>query len=419
LRRDGELDSIFLIEDPYFRIVDDVFKVDQVVWGNPPQETSTLLYRQELIARYRGKLRIDSETAYDSLVAQLEPLQAMPMLREENGQQEIALVRRIEETRPSRPWINLVLFVLTVFSVLFAGAIYVFEGPAPEGFLSTIMAVLGNLASGIPFAVGLLSILLAHEFGHYLAGRYHGAQVTLPYFIPFPLSILGTMGAFIQLKSPTKNKKALFDLGAAGPLAGLAVAIPVLLIGLSLSELDRIPLFARPGEGFTIEGNSALYLAAKYLIFGELLPAPLTYAQTDPLLFWVRYFFTGNPTPFGATDVIIHPLAWAGWAGLLVTAINLIPAGQLDGGHIIYTLFGRKRARAIWPLVIGALLVLGFVWPWWWLWAGLIFVLGRFYAEPMDQITPLNRRRKLLALLSILIFFLVFTPVPLRVIGAF
>jgi membrane-associated protease RseP (regulator of RpoE activity) len=417
-QEDGR-DSVLLVEDPYIRLIEPVFQIEEIIWGAPPPEASSLRYRQEIIARYRGRLRIGSEEAYDVLVDSLRPIHTMPMLREAGGLQEIALVRRLEESRPPKPWINLLLFVLTVVSVLFAGAIYAYSGPVPDGMIPTLQAILGDLAGGIPFAAGLMSILLAHEFGHYLAGRYHGARVTLPYFIPFPypFSIIGTMGAFIQLKAPTKNKKALFDLGAAGPLAGLVVALVVLLAGLSLSDLDRIPLFARPGEAFTLEGNSVIYLLAKFAVFRELLPEPLTFAGTPPALYWLRYFFTGFPTPLGATDVILHPLAWAGWVGLLVTALNLIPAGQLDGGHVIYTLFG-ARARVLWPFIIVALLLLGIVWRGWWIWAGLVFVLGRFYAEPMDQITPLNRRRKVLAVITLLIFLLVFSPVPIRIISS-
>ena len=266
------------------------------------------------------------------------------------------------------------------------------------------------MPSGIPFAASLLAILGAHEFGHYLAGRYHHTHVTLPYFLPFPFSPFGTLGAFIQLKEPPRNKRILMDIGIAGPLAGLVVAIPVLLFGLSLSKVE--PIHLSPGQGFTLEGNSLLYLFAKFLVFGRLLPAPSSYGNLSPVLYWIRYFFTSQPLPLGGMDVMIHPVAWAGWAGLLVTAINLIPAGQLDGGHLMYVLLG-KRVRALWPFILAILVLLGFVWTGWWLWAALIFFLGRIYAEPLDQITQLDPPRKAIAVLGIIIFFLVFTPVPL------
>jgi membrane-associated protease RseP (regulator of RpoE activity) len=412
----GGQDGIFIIEDPYSKFVEKVFDINEMVWGNPPTENTTLRYRQELIVRYRGQLRADSEAAYQTLEKSMLPLNATPLFRQDETLQEVALARGVIEVRPSNPWINLILFILTVFSVLFSGAIFVYEGPSPENMIDLSRSILGNLASGIPFAVSLLAILLAHEFGHYLAGRYHRTPVTLPYFIPFPFSLLGTLGAFIQLKAPPKNKRSLLDIGAAGPLAGLVVAIPILLYGLSKSHLDNLPLFIPRSQALTLEGNSLIYLFAKFAVFKELLPAPLSFGGASPFIYWVRYFFTGTPVPLGGLDVIIDPIAWAGWAGLLVTAINLIPAGQLDGGHILYTLFG-KKARAVWPFILVGLVVMGLAWNGWWLWAALIFFLGRFYAEPLDQITPLNRRRKAIAIFSLIVFFLVFIPVPLQLIS--
>ncbi len=245
-------------------------------------------------------------------------------------------------------------------------------------------------------------------------GRYHGVHVTLPYFIPFP-SLFGTMGAFINMKEPPRNRKVLLDIGVAGPLSGLLVAIPILWIGLAMSQVTTLNI--TPGQGIQMEGNSILYLFSKFAIFGQLLPAPASYDGIDPVLYWLRYFFTATPFPMGGTDVSLSAVAWAGWAGLLVTAMNLIPAGQLDGGHMLYVLFGRKRARQIWPIVLGGLVLLGIFWTGWWLWAVLIFMLGRTYAEPLDQITPLDKRRKILAVIALVVFVLTFSPVPLTLMG--
>jgi membrane-associated protease RseP (regulator of RpoE activity) len=239
------------------------------------------------------------------------------------------------------------------------------------------------------------------------------------------------MGAFIQLKELPKSKRALFDLGIAGPLAGLAVAIPVLILGLALSSVESLQdnhyinngngtvclTTAQVGESYScpddnmLEGNSLLYLGLKLLVKGRLLPAPAQY-DISPVLYWLRFFFTGRPIPIGGMDVMIHPVAMAGWAGILVTFLNLIPAGQLDGGHILYAVFG-KRARRLFPFIIGLLAVLGFFWSGWWIWAGMIFFLvGRRYAEPLDEITELDPQRKAIAVLMLVVFFLVFTPVP-------
>jgi membrane-associated protease RseP (regulator of RpoE activity) len=385
-------------------IVARVLKIDAITTGSADQG---------YLVSYHGRLYGDSQAAYDQLEAALRPFNITPLFRMEEDMHVVVLVEGTVRPEPSNPVVNLVMFIITLLSVLFTGAALGYEGPAPESLTGFFSAILGNLSGGIPFAASLLAILLAHEFGHYLAGRFHGVHVTLPYFLPlpYPISPFGTMGAFIRLKEIPKNKRILLDIGIAGPLAGLVVAIPVLLYGLSLSNVE--PLHQVPGQ--MMEGNSILYLASKYAVFGELLPAPPneTIEETQPALYWLRYFFTGEPFPEGGRDVLIHPVAWAGWAGLLVTALNLIPAGQLDGGHMIYVLLGR-RTRKLAPFVLGALLLLAFFWSGWLLWAFLIFLLGRVYAEPLDQITPLDTSRKALALLGIIVFILVFTPVPLK-----
>ncbi|MEK6221207.1 MAG: site-2 protease family protein, partial [Chloroflexota bacterium] len=181
------------------------------------------------------------------------------------------------------------------------------------------------------------------------------------------------------------------------------------------STVETMPTFTNAGSGFSMEGNSLLYLFVKYLVHGQLLPSPADFQGVSPFIYWIKYFFTGLPTPFGGTDVFLHPMAWAGWAGLLVTALNLLPAGQLDGGHTLYVLLG-KRAKNILPVIFIGLILLGFVWEGWWLWVFLIYFMGRTHAEPLDQITKLDKSRKAVAIFTLLIFFLIFTPVPLRLI---
>lgn len=378
-----------------------VFRVEDVTLGEPARG---------LIARYRGHLITeDSVAAYDQLADSLRPYEITPLFRMDKGQQMVFLIPRKPDPKPARVSINIVLFILTVFSVLLAGASPVSSGAtAPSGQL---LDLLKTLLTGWPFAVSLLSILLAHEFGHYLMSRHHKTPATLPYFIPLPFSPLGTMGAAILMQGTPKNKRILFDIGVAGPLAGMVVAIPVLLLGLSLSHLDVV----RPANGLIeMEGNSILYLAAKFLVFGKLLPAPASYGNLSPLLYWIQYFFTGHPLPINATDVFISPVAFAGWAGLLVTALNLIPAGTLDGGHVVYSLFGDKAARAF-PFIMAALALLGVAWFGWWIWLLLLLWLGRVHAEPLDQITPLDGPRLTVAALAIVIFIVTFSPVPFAI----
>jgi membrane-associated protease RseP (regulator of RpoE activity) len=391
-------------------LVKRIFSIEDITLGGA---------QQKFIVRYRGRISIpDTASAYDQLADLLKPYNITPLFRWDGGRHSIILVSGVLVTKPSNPWVNIILGGLTFLSVLITGALYNANvDPFAQGFsVGTLLMV---IAQGWPFAVSMLAILGAHEFGHYLAGRFHGAKVTLPYFIPMPIvSPFGTMGAFINMKEPPKNRRILLDIGIAGPLAGLVVAIPVLIIGLAGSTIGRIPLIPPPGSYYQQEGNSIIYLIAKFLVFGKLLPQPLGYGSLPPLLYWIRYFFTSQPLPFGGIDVGLNSVAWAGWGGLLVTALNLIPAGQLDGGHMLYVLLGSKWARRILPFILVALVLLGFVWSGWWLWAVLIFLFGRVYAEPLDQITTLDRPRRLLALLALAILILVFIPVPIiQIIG--
>lgn len=381
------------------RLVSRVFRVDDVTLGEPARG---------LVARYRGHLLSeDSAAAYDQLADSLKPYEITPLFRVNKGEQVIYLTPSRPDPKPARASINVLLFVLTVISLLYVGGLM-------EGTVQAItgpLSVLQLLASGWPYALSLISILLAHEFGHYLMSRYHKTPATLPYFIPLPLPPLGTMGAAIVMQGTPKNKRVLFDIGVAGPLAGMVVAIPVLFLGLSLSHLAVV----RPeGGAISMEGNSLLYLLAKFITFGKLLPAPASYGGLTPFGYWFRYFFTGHPIPVGALDVFIHPVAFAGWAGLLVTALNLIPAGTLDGGHVVYSWFGDKAARAF-PIIMLALLGLGLFWNGWWIWAVLLLWLGRVHAEPLDQITKLDPARLVIAALAIAIFIVTFSPVPFSI----
>jgi membrane-associated protease RseP (regulator of RpoE activity) len=386
-------------------IVSQHFVIEEITYGTE---------KQPFVVHYRGDLKdSDSQAAFTHLEEALAGQKLLPMLRKESDKVDLFLVPKIEKKKKLNPRLNLVFFLLTLLSVLFTGGLYGFEGDLPKSAWETVWVLIKN---GWPFAVTLLTILGAHEFGHYFAGRKHGVQVTLPYFIPFPFSMFGTMGAFINMRSLPKNRRALFDLAVAGPLSGFIVSVIALIIGLNLSEIDPLPLSVASGTGLQMEGNSLIYLLLKYIIFGKLLPDPGNLSGISQVLYWVRYFFTGKPFPWGATDVMLHPIAWAGWAGLFVTGINLIPAGQLDGGHIFYTLFGKKNAKRLFPFIVGALVILGFFSNVWWLWAGLILFFGRFYAEPLDQITELDKKRRIIGYVALAVFVLTFIPVPITIV---
>lgn len=385
------------------QLISRVFRIDDVTSLGSQQGS-----QPGFLMRYRGQLLDeDSASAYDVLAGSLDPYRISPYFRLEDGRQVIYLAPKQPDPKPDNVSTNIILFVLTVFSVMMAGV--QFDGPIPEDFLGQMTVIIKNIFTGWPFALSLLGILLAHELGHYFMSRYHKTPATLPYFIPFPFSPLGTMGAAILMRGTPKNKRILFDIGVAGPIAGLVVAIPVLLYGLSLSTLGTI----EPNPNGFLEGNSLLYLLAKFIVFGQILPAP---AAPQGILYWLQYFFTGRPVPFGGLDVFIHNVAFAGWAGILVTALNLIPAGTLDGGHVIYSLFGEKAKKAF-PFIVGLLIVFGIFWSGWWLWAALLFWLGRVNAQPMDQITQLDPTRKAIAYAMIAVFILVFTPVPFMLLA--
>jgi membrane-associated protease RseP (regulator of RpoE activity) len=244
---------------------------------------------------------------------------------------------------------------------------------------------------GLAYSASILSILLAHELGHFLTARRLGVAVSYPFFIPVPLPPLGTMGAFIAMKQPPPDRRALLSIAIAGPVAGLVVAIPVLILGLLLSEVQPLGSLAGAEEGgfIFLEGNSLIYAAVKIGVFGRFLPS-------------------------GGEDVLLHPVAWAGWVGLLVTGLNLIPAGQLDGGHIFYALFGARVARIVTWAMAGLLLVLGFVyWPGWFLWATLIIIFGQQRAPLLNELVTLDTRQRVIAALGLVIFILVFTPAPI------
>jgi len=383
-------------------LVSRIFRIEDVTTGDP---------QKGWVVRYRGLLLgDDSAAAYDQLADSVRAYGLTPLFRKEGERHLIFLAPSMPEPKKRLPTTNIVMFILTVLSVLFVSAEP--QGPIPSDFLGQLWVVFKSILTGWPFALSLMSILLAHEFGHYLMSRYHKTAATLPYFIPFPLPPLGTMGAVIQMQAVPKNKRILFHIGIAGPLAGMVIAIPVLLYGLTISKLG--PVVADP-NGW-IEGNSLFYLFSKFVIFGKLLPEPATTHGLPLFLYWIRYFFTGTPLPIGGVDVFISNVALAGWAGLLVTALNLIPVGTLDGGHVTYALFGEKIRKA-YPFVVGILVVMGFVAQTWWLWAVLLLWLGRVHAEPLDQITELDPRRRAIGWFAILLFILVFSPVPMVLLG--
>ncbi|GAB4482488.1 MAG: site-2 protease family protein [Thermodesulfovibrionales bacterium] len=272
------------------------------------------------------------------------------------------------------PWLHLVLFGLTLLSTLTVGALH-------EG--SNLIERPYDIARGIPFSFSILFILLAHEFSHYRASRHHHVDATLPYFLPAP-TLFGTLGAFIKMKSPITSRNALMDIGASGPVAGFLVAVAASVIGLSLSSVMPVP---RDAEVITL-GDSLLFSFLSKLILG--------------------------PVPEGH-DVFLHPVAFAGWIGFFVTSMNLLPVGQLDGGHIMYALIGERHAVTS-KTIIAVMVGMGiFTWEGWLVWGALLLILGLKHPPIVYGYLPLDPRRKMLGIASLVIFVLTFTPVPVMI----
>ena len=281
--------------------------------------------------------------------------------------------------------VNILLFLLTLGFTLIIGVEYhisyhAINLPAGSGFFSFLWRHPAAWLWGFSYSFSLLGILLVHEMGHFFACRCHRIEATLPFFIPAP-TLIGTFGAFIKIKSPFSSKKALFDVGLAGPLAGFLVALPVIALGISQSRIV---------EKGTLETGLTLGEPLVFQLLSRLLLGGLS----------------------GQHDLLVHPMAFAGWFGLLATASNLFPIGQLDGGHILYALLGKKAYYAG-VASIAVMVLLGiFFWQGWLFWALIATLIGLRH-PPIFEAERLDRKRKILAFVALLIFLLSFTPAPL------
>ena len=318
----------------------------------------------------RGRLRLPPEEAYRRLRPRVEAVGYTPYLRADGERYEVLAVPGVVPRFQPNPTLNLALFVATVASVIFTG------GLTANGY---------DLANGLMFGASLLGILGVHEAGHYVVGRLRGARVSLPYFIPLPapLSFVGTLGAVIVQREPFENRRTLLEIAIAGPLAGFILAVPLLVLGLWLSEVQPLP---PAGEYLTL-GDSLLTRLVGVARFGRAYPAD-------------------------GYDIMLHPIGLGAWIGLLITAINLIPAGQLDGGHIAYALLG-PRARYLSYAMVVVMLGLSLIATTWLLWAVLLFFFGRHHPPPLNEAVRLQPRHYALILAAVLVFVLTFVPRPI------
>jgi membrane-associated protease RseP (regulator of RpoE activity) len=289
--------------------------------------------------------------------------------------------------RPQPVTRYIVLFLLTLLTTTYAGALH--YASFLVGFTDRTVDLPWTtlLLHGCWYSLAILAILGAHEFGHYFACRFYRVDASLPYFIPMPLPLTGTLGAVIRIRQQIPGKQALFDIGIAGPIAGFVVAVPVLFIGMYLSKVVPLPEHL---EGGALLGEPLLYKIAEWTAFGSIRPG---------------------------YDVNLHPMAFAAWFGMLATALNLFPIGQLDGGHISYAVLGR-RSTFVTFATVGCLVALGFISSSWWLWTGLtvtmLIAFGPRHPRTYDEEVPLDRTRMWLALFAAIMFILCFTPAPIE-----
>lgn len=347
---------------------DDVFRVEQVRQVG----AATVL---------EGELLGEPGEVYETLKQRYQGTSTVPMLQEgADGRPVVVLVPRGSEsggTPAPGLWVHALLLLATLATTTGVGAVHAGVDLLNEP---------GRFTAGLPYALALLLILGVHESGHYLAARSHGMRVSPPYFIPVPFG-LGTFGAFIQLRSPAENRRALFDVAAAGPLAGLAVAVPALWVGLHYSAV--VPAQGAGGHAGGVDvGSSVLLAVVAKLSLGDAL------ARGHVL--------------------VLHPLAFAGWLGLLITALNLLPIGQLDGGHVADAMFGRRRGAAVATAALVALFGLGlFVWSGLLGWAFLVyFIAGAKGLPPLDDVSGPGAGRLALGWLTFALLVLILVPVP-------
>jgi len=337
------------------------------------------------VSVFRGPLLEPAEQALDDLQREFEG-QSVPLIQEDDelGNSILLMPRVVEQEvlkKPTRPWIHWFLFGLTFLTTTWAGAVH-------QGV--NLLQQPGSFTVGLPYSIGLLLILGVHELGHYFMAKRHEINVTPPFFIPVPFA-LGTFGAFIQMKSPTEDRRSLFDVAVAGPLAGLVIAIPALLIGLQTSQVLSLGTEgAEVGHSMmhgTSVGSSMLFALLSKAVLGEQL-------QHGYML-------------------QLSPLAFAGWLGLLVTALNLLPIGQLDGGHMARAMFGRRIGETISSVAMWSLFLLAiFVWPGLMLWAIIVFFIAGRGTPPLNDITPISTGRRWLGYATFLILAMILIPLP-------
>jgi membrane-associated protease RseP (regulator of RpoE activity) len=330
---------------------------------------------------FYGTPKIDAENIEGELWAPFHQFDFVCTLKYELG--EYFLLVTPNKKEKEKVWVNLVLFIATFFTTMICGALM---------FGVDLVNEPSQLFKGLPFTLALMAILGSHEMAHYIMARYHGMEATLPYFIPFP-AFIGTMGAVIRYKGPVPSRKALFDVGVAGPLVGLLVSVVVTFIGFNL----EMPAF-------------------------KPLPYSVMFTSTPPLGMPPLFILIQNLV--GATEGALHPVAFAGWVGMFVTLLNLLPAGQLDGGHILRAMLGKKAERVSYIMprilfILGLYVIYwlkedGFIWIFWALLLWALAAAG--HPSPLQDKIELDKKRILIGIIMFILGLLCFTLIPFKTV---
>ncbi len=324
--------------------------------------------------RVTGRIYEPLKAALESIKEYFRKTEYTPLFSVANGEHNVHLAYlRKAEDRPEY-WLNILLFAATLLSTMFVGAYNAGADPIKN---------IADMVCGIPFSFSIMAILTCHEFGHYIVSRRAGMITSLPYFIPVPINLIGTLGAIIRMKSIIPSRRDLLNVGMAGPICGFLISLPITVIGIALSDVQPTT------------GTVAAIRLGDSLLFS----------------FFVRLLHANMPP---GHDLFLHPMAFAGWIGFLVTSLNLLPIGQLDGGHIAFSIFGRNRKRS-YPFLIAAMIGLSLLWPGWIIWGLLAFLTARREPVVQDTITPITRKDRILALVPLLVLILTFIPQPFTI----
>jgi membrane-associated protease RseP (regulator of RpoE activity) len=363
--------------------LNDVLAEAETLWNaSPPlRPAARRLFANRAAISFRGHLTMDPKEGYALLRDRFATLGYTPVLHRRDEYEIVTAMPVVfKTTGPERWWINLILFILTIGTTTLVGA-FLEQGDFSPQVLMDFLKQPRLILTGVPSSLTIMGVLGIHELAHYVAARSHGLDSSLPYFIPIPFGLVGTMGAIIRMRKPFENRNALFDVGAAGPLAGILVALPLFFVGLMISP-------AMPPQPGSMP-----------------LGTPLLLRWMEDLIYVLRDI----PQEY---EIYVNSWTFTAWFALFVSGLNLLPIGQLDGGHVAYAVLG-SRTRILSTVVLGIISILGILlWPGWYVWMSFVFLSGWLHPPPLNTLEPLSKGRRILGIVVFVLMILLFTPTP-------